>query len=50
MSLPPKPTASGKTLPEITAGPELIKALAKAMGNESSDLTSVPLKVAPGRD
>lgn len=47
MSLPPKPTASGKTLPEITAGPELIKALAKAMGKESSDLTSIPLKVAP---
>jgi Zn-dependent M28 family amino/carboxypeptidase len=48
MSLPPKPTALGKTLPEITAGPELIKALAKAMGKESSDLTAAPLKLVPG--
>jgi Peptidase family M28 len=39
LGLPPKPTASGKSFPEITAGPELIKAIAKAMGKESSDLT-----------
>jgi hypothetical protein len=47
LSLPPKPTASGKLLPEIIAGPELIKVLAKAMGKESSELTAVPLKLAP---
>lgn len=47
LGLPPRTTASGKSLPEITAGPDLTKALAKAMGKESSDLTSSPNKLKP---
>ena len=47
LGLPPRTTASGKSLPEITAGPDLIKAIAKAMGKESSDLTSSPNKLKP---
>jgi hypothetical protein len=44
LGLPPKTTASGEAFPEITAGPELIKAIASAMGKESSDLTGNKLK------
>lgn len=40
LNLPPRRPASGRALPAITAGPDLIKAIAKAMGKESSDLTS----------
>jgi hypothetical protein len=47
LGLPPKTTASGKVFPEITAGPELIKAIAKAMGKESSALTAPAGKVSP---
>jgi hypothetical protein len=48
-SLPPKPTASGKIMPEITAGPALIKAIARAMGKESADLAASPLKLKPAQ-
>jgi hypothetical protein len=47
LGLPPKTTSVGKALPEILAGPELIKAIAKAMGKESSDLTTTPGKLKP---
>ena len=40
LGLPPRRSGSGKVLPVVTAGPDLIKALAKAMGKESSDLIS----------
>jgi len=40
LSLPPRRPASGKVLPAITAGPDLIKVIAKAMGKEGGDLTS----------
>ena len=40
LGLPPHRPATGKFLPTITAGPDLIKALANAMGKESADLTS----------
>ncbi|MFY9557963.1 MAG: M28 family peptidase [Blastocatellia bacterium] len=40
LGLPPKTTSSGKSLPQITAGPDLIKTIAKAMGKETADLTS----------
>src|SRR6185295_8632174 len=46
LGLPPKPSSSGKVLPQITAGPELIKALAKSMGKESSDIVT-PRKTVP---
>jgi hypothetical protein len=46
LGLPPKTTASGGMFPEITAGPELIKAIAHAMGRESSDLAGNKLKPA----
>ena len=48
LGLPPKKTASGKTLPEITAGPDLIKAIAKLMGKDSSDLVTPDKKMGPG--
>jgi hypothetical protein len=38
ISLPPHSAASGKDLPVIAAGPELVKAIAKAMGKEYSYL------------
>jgi hypothetical protein len=38
--LPPREAAPGQTLPIIGAGPNLIKAIAKAMGKEDSYLTS----------
>ena len=47
LGLPPRRTASGKILPEITAGPELIKAIAKAMGKDSSDLIAATNKLQP---
>lgn len=40
LGLPPHRSPSGKKLPMVTAGPNLIKALAKAMGKESADLTA----------
>ena len=41
LGLPPRPSASGRVLPVVTAGPDLIRALARAMGKESAaDLTS----------
>jgi hypothetical protein len=42
LGLPPRRSrsASGKVLPLVVAGPDLIKALARAMGKESADLTS----------
>jgi hypothetical protein len=45
--LPPRETSSGKTLPLIGAGSNLIKALAKAMGQDSAylmDSSGKPLK------
>ena len=47
LGLPPRTTATGKILPEINAGPELIKAIAKAMGKESSDLVASANKLKP---
>jgi len=47
LGLPPKTTASGNRLPEIGAGPELIKAIAKAMGKENSDLIAHASKLKP---
>ncbi|MEK6323946.1 MAG: M28 family peptidase [Acidobacteriota bacterium] len=47
LGLPPRTTASGKVLPEVTAGPELIKAIAKAMGKESSELIAPGSKLKP---
>ncbi len=47
LGLPPKSTASGKVFPQITAGRELIKAIATAMGKESSELISAAGKVRP---
>ena len=40
LSLPPKRSASGKGLRGVTAGPDLIKAVAKLMGYQSADLIS----------
>src|SRR5262245_15249958 len=47
LGLPPKTTTSGKVLPEINAGPDLIKAIAKAMGRESSELVAADSKLRP---
>ena len=47
LGLPPRTTASGKSLPGIAAGPELIKAIAKAMGKEKSDLITHANKLKP---
>lgn len=47
LGLPPRPTAPGKSIPEVTAGPELIKALAKAMGTDSSVLVAPGDKLKP---
>jgi Peptidase family M28 len=38
LGLPPREVSSGKTLPNLGAGPNLIKALAKAMGKDESYL------------
>ncbi|MEK6407247.1 MAG: M28 family peptidase [Acidobacteriota bacterium] len=47
LGLPPRTATSGKVLPEITAGPELIKAIAKAMGKESSEVITPGSKLKP---
>ncbi len=47
LGLPPRKTVSGKTLPEITAGPELIKAIARTIGKDSSDLVAPANKIKP---
>jgi hypothetical protein len=47
LGLPPKTTAHGKSLPGFAAGPDLIKAIAKTMGKESSDLVGPSIKVKP---
>jgi peptidase M28-like protein len=47
LGLPPRTTADGKSLPGIAAGPELIKAIAKAMGKESADLVTSANKLKP---
>lgn len=47
LGLPPKSAASGKFLPEIIAGSSLIKALAGALGKESSALTAPNLQLKP---
>ena len=46
LGLPPRKTRAGKSLPQINAGPDLIKAIAKLMGKESSDLIGVKVKPA----
>ncbi|PYT03192.1 MAG: hypothetical protein DMF60_19150, partial [Acidobacteria bacterium] len=46
LGLPPRIT-SGKVLPQITAGPALIKAIAKEMGKESSELVNPGGKIGP---
>jgi hypothetical protein len=38
LGLPPRKTAAGKSLPQIIAGPELIKAIARTMGKDLSDM------------
>ena len=40
LGLPQRKTLSGKALPQINAGPDLIKAIAKLMGKESNDLVA----------
>ncbi|HVG18212.1 MAG TPA: M28 family peptidase [Blastocatellia bacterium] len=40
LGLPPRESSPGKTMPGLGAGPNLIKALAKAMGKEASYLTN----------
>lgn len=47
LGLPPRPPASGKAVPEVTAGPELVKLIAKAMGTESSVLVAPGDKLKP---
>ena len=47
LGLPPRNVMAGKTIPEIIAGPELIKALAKTLGKESSDLVGSSNKIKP---
>ena len=47
LGLPPRPTVSGKTLPEITAAPELVRAIAKAMGTDASVLAAPGEKLRP---
>ncbi len=49
LGLPPRTSVSGKGLPEISAGPELLKAIAKAMGKENSDLITHASKVKPAQ-
>jgi hypothetical protein len=46
LGLPPRATASGKVLPEIMAGPELTKAIARALGREGSELVA-PNNIKP---
>ena len=47
LGLPQRKTPSGKALPQIMAGPELIKAIATTMGKESSDLVAKANKLNP---
>ena len=47
LGLPPRKTVSGRSLPQITAGPDLIKAIAKLMGKQSSDLVPPGAKLKP---
>jgi hypothetical protein len=47
LGLPPRNIVAGKNLPEITAGPELIKAIGKTLGKESSDLIGSSNKIQP---
>ena len=47
LGLPPKATADGKSLPGFAAGPDLIKAIAKVMGKENSDLVGPVIKLKP---
>ena len=47
LGLPPKTVAAGKRLPGFAAGPDLIKAIAKVMGKESSDLVGPVIKLNP---
>lgn len=47
LGLPPRPTASGKAFPEVTAGPELIKTIAKQMGTDASALVAPGDKLKP---
>ena len=47
LGLPPRNVVAGKSVPEIIAGPELIKAIAKTLGKESSDLIGSSFKVKP---
>jgi hypothetical protein len=50
LSLPPRPNASGKVLPTIQAGPNLIKTIAAALSKPASSLMvfdAKPMKAAP---
>jgi hypothetical protein len=47
LGLPSRATRSGKILPAITAGPDLVKAIAKAMGKDSSYLMTLGKPLQP---
>lgn len=47
LGLPPRRAVSGKSLPQITAGPDLIKAIARLMGKQSPDLIPPAAKLEP---
>jgi len=47
LGLPPKTGPSGTVFPEITAGREITKAIAKAMGKDSSALIGASVKIKP---
>ena len=47
LGLPPRKARSGRSLPQIVAGSDLIKAIAKLMGKESSDLIAAASKLKP---
>ncbi len=47
LGLPARATRSGNVLPAVTAGPDLIKAIAKAMGKDSSYLMTLGKPLQP---
>lgn len=47
LGLPPRPTKSGVILPSIAPGPSMIKAIAKAMGKDSSYLLTPRSELQP---
>jgi hypothetical protein len=47
LGLPPRVARFGKSLPQVTAGSDLIKAIARLMGKESSDLIGAVAAIKP---